>query len=146
MKKALTLFGFLFLTLLSVNAQKEPVTETLISKDIKVQKFHTIDDLNDMNKGALINLYVERVKVLSSILPFAALSTQPGVTYDDLGIPKTDQNISLLQKELIDANNLYASVEKMLNLLIPYSDKSDIVWAILFFEETIKKASLGNNL
>ena len=129
-----------------LNAQKEEPNTVLITKEYKVKKFYTINELNDLSKGALVKLYVERVEDIMTVLPYASLTTESGTTYEDLGIPITPSNISLLEKEKVQSETLFASVLKMMNLLVPYADKKDIVWAILLFEDTIKKANVGNSL
>lgn len=134
-------------TVVDASAQREEgASNVLIAKEYKVKKFHTIDELNEMNKGALVTLYKERIEDLFSILPFAALTTQPGVTLDDLGIPSDSRNTQLLSKEATDADNLYKSVESIITGLVPYGDKKDIVWAILLYEDVIKRANVGNDL
>ena len=129
-----------------LSAQKEEPNTVLITKEYKVKKFYTINELNDLGKGALVKLYVERVEDIMTVLPYASLTTESGTTYEDLGIPITPSNISLLEKEKVQSETLFASVLKMMNLLVPYADKKDIVWAILLFEDTIKKANVGNSL
>ena len=131
----------------NASAQTKPeATNVVIKKEYKVKKFHTIDELSDMPKGKLVNLYKERIEDIFSILPYASLTTQPGITLEDLGIPTTPTNTELLRKESTDSEALYLSVDKIISLLVPYSDTKDIVWSILLFEDVIKKLNVGNDL
>jgi hypothetical protein len=117
----------------------------LVNKDAFITKYHTIDELNAMSKGDLILLYKERIKVINSLLPYSALSTKPGTTLKDLGIPENSTNASLVEKEDKTGGEFNQAINNNLDNLIAYADKSEIIWSVLFFEEIIRKLSLGKD-
>lgn len=118
----------------------------LISKDAAIDRFYTKGELDGLSKADLVTIYKGRVYTVYRILPFVALTSTPGATYEDIGIPATKDNINLLNKELSELEELHTDVDQMIDLLIPYADKSDIIWAILYFDDVIKRAMLGNSM
>jgi hypothetical protein len=118
---------------------------SLIDPSITISSFYTIDELNAMGKAELIKLYKERFKVIINILPYNALTSRPGATLEELGIPQTSENKALLVEEEKNSEVFYKSFDASLNNFIAYADKSNIVWSILFFEDTIKRVSLGKD-
>lgn len=127
-----------------VNAQSKNKTElTLVNPKAIINKYYTIEELNNLSKGDLINIYKDRFKVLINLMPYCALSTKPGTTLKDLGMPENTENKALLDKEAKSMEVFEQYVNTSLDNFIAYADKNNIVWSILFFEETIRKISLG---
>jgi hypothetical protein len=112
-----------------------------VSGDISIQKFYSEDELNKMNKLELTVLYKERINYLVEVIPYLALHSQPGATLYDMAIPETPQNLAHLDKETKNKKAFIASVGVTLNDIVPYADKANIVWCILFYENIIKKSS-----
>jgi hypothetical protein len=117
----------------------------LVSEAAKIDKFYTIDELNAMGKAELIKLYSDRFQSVILLLPYSALSTNPGTSLSDLGIPVTGENKSLLKEENQNSEEFYESVKKSVNNFIAYADKNNIVWSIILFEDIIKKVNLGKD-
>lgn len=156
MKKNLLVFALLSSTTFCFAQKKEkgqkdaaiPVTTTLtyVSADAKIEKFHTEEELKKLGKIELTNLYLERVKILTEIIPFLALHTKPGATLKEIGIPETETNIKHMEKEVTNKKNYLAAVNETLDDIIPFADKVNIIWSILLYEDIIKKAeSEGTN-
>ena len=135
--------GLLSLFLFTTNevlAQK--VTPPKVIVNIRgVSQFHDLKELQGMTKGQLIPLYKERVKVLFNVFPYIGVTPKPGVTYADLGIPSSKENVAALDEEIINRSQFIANNEKFLDAILPYSDTSYIVNAILFYEEVLKTLS-----
>ena len=154
MKKNLLVFALLSASTLCFAQKKDkntPVvplttTYTYVSADAKIEKFHTEEELKKLGKIELTTLYLERVKVLTEIIPFLALHTKPGATLKEIGIPETETNIKHMEKEVTNKKNYLAAVNETLDDIIPFADKVNIIWSILLYEEIIKKAeSEGTN-
>lgn len=140
MKKIL--LAFLLITTSLGFAQKKA---TLISSSASINKFHTLNELHHINKGELTTLYEERLKVLLELLPYIGLANQPNTSFKELGIPESNDNLNQLKEQEKSRDKFRESVDKSLNIFIAYADTENLKWAILFYEEIIKKANLGNN-
>lgn len=124
-------------------AQKNSTTLTYVNAEAKVKKYHTKPELEKMGKLELTELYMERVGVLTELLPYIALHTKPGATLRDMGIPETKQNLDHLDKEVKNKGTYLAAVNETLDDIIPYADTKNIVWSIMFYEEMIRLAEAG---
>jgi len=137
-------FCILFLNTSNIYGQTKGKTElVLVSPKSIINKYYTIEELNVLSKGDLITIYKDRFKVLINLMPYCALSAKPGVTLKDLGIPENADNKALLEKEEKSMEVFDQYVNSSLDNFIAYADKNNIVWSILFYEETIRKISLG---
>ncbi len=149
MKLVFSLLFFLFLLIFNCNeilGQSKPKVElTLVNSKAIITKYYTIEELNVFSKGELITIYKDRFRVLINLMPYCALSAKPGVTLKELGIPETSDNKTLLEKEEKSMEVFDQYVKISLDNFIAYADKSNIVWSILFYEETIRKISLGKD-
>lgn len=125
----------------SIEKAKDP-SDTLcfVKPQVKILKYYTKDELNKMAKLDLIDVYKSRLAYLIEILPFISLHPEPGSTFHDMAIPETEGNIAHLEKERenkqVFVNSLFATLDDV----IPYSEKTNIIWAILYFDEMIKKS------
>lgn len=116
----------------------EPQGTTYVSATALISKFHTEDELKAMGKIELTKLYMERIVVLTEIIPYVALKTKPGATLTEMGIPETPVNLEHMQKEIKNKESYLAAVQNTLDDIIPYADKGNIIWAILYFEQMYK--------
>lgn len=117
-------------------AQKQE--QSIISGDISIDKYHDREELESMNKGKLLNLYNARIEIIIKILPNIAFATKPGVTMSALGIPDTKEHRKALEENRAATTTYFDNTIEFQKLILPYSDKSNLVAAILFYEETLK--------
>ncbi|MBO3097794.1 hypothetical protein [Gelidibacter pelagius] len=137
MKTKLTLFCMVFLLMTSYGfAQKEP--QSIITGKVSIAKYHDRSELDQLPKGDLLTLYNERIEVIVKILPNIAFATKPGVTMSSLGIPDTKDNRKALEENVKAVNTYFESTMSFQNKVLPYSDKTNLIAAILFYEETLK--------
>lgn len=106
----------------------------------KITKFYKQDDLEKLPKLDLIRIYKSRLRYLIEVLPFIALHPEPGSTFHDMSIPETETNIAHLEKEAKNKADFVVSLEETLDDVIPYAEKSNIIWSILFYDEMIKNS------
>jgi hypothetical protein len=103
-----------------------------------IGSYHDRKDLEAMTKGQLMPLYLERVKILFSVIQYFGVTNKSGVTFTDLGIPATKENVKLLDTEAENREKFLANNAEFLKGILPYSDTSNIITAILFYEEVLK--------
>ncbi|HEX9151754.1 MAG TPA: hypothetical protein VF842_06700, partial [Flavobacterium sp.] len=97
MKGKIIFFSVFFLIATGiVSAQDKNAPKSIISTSALIKKYHDQKELQEMKKGELLELYIERIKVLVKTLPYIALATKPGVTMSDLGIPNDADNRKIL--------------------------------------------------
>lgn len=106
-----------------------------------ISKYHNLKELQDMSKGQLIPLYKERVKILYNVFPYIGVTPKPGVSFADLGIPASKENTAALDQEIVNRGQFIENNDKFLDAILPYSDTSNIINAILFYEEVLKMVS-----
>ncbi|RNC86241.1 MAG: hypothetical protein ED556_08050 [Winogradskyella sp.] len=119
-------------------AQKKTKSKSFISGKINIAKYHEREELNRMNKGDLLDLYVERIEVIVNILPNIAFATSANVTMESLGIPNTKENLKALEENKEASADYFDSTIEFQKKILPYSDTSDLIAAILFYETTLK--------
>lgn len=137
MKTKLTILSIVFLLITSLGfAQKDP--QSIISGKVSIAKYHDRVELESLQKGDLLNLYNERIEVIVKILPNIAFATKPGITMTSLGIPDTKENRKALEENVKASKTYFDSTLEFQNKVLPYSDKSNLIGAILFYEETLK--------
>ncbi|KAA1244972.1 hypothetical protein [Aquimarina sp. RZ0] len=108
-------------------------------------KFHTIDELEDLKKGELVQLYTERTNEIITLLPYLALTNESGVSLSDIGIKESSDNLKVLDKHHEVTTEAFESTSNLISEFIPYADTEKIIWSILYFEEIIKKIRIGVN-
>ncbi|MDO5969032.1 hypothetical protein Q4Q35_04355 [Flavivirga aquimarina] len=139
MKIKIILFSFsLFLITGASFAQKKDAPKSIISDKVRISKYHDKDELDRMQKGQLLELYIERIKLLVKTLPYIAFATKPGVTMSTLGIPNTKDNRSILDDEIEASDAFLETTLNFQRTMLPYSDKSNLIAAIIFYEDTMK--------
>ncbi len=137
MKTKLTILSIAFLLITSFGfAQKDP--QSIITGKVSIAKYHDRSELENLPKGNLLTLYNERIEVIVKILPNIAFATKPGVTMTSLGIPDTKDNRKALEENVKAVNTYFESTMSFQDKVLPYSDKSNLISAILFYEETLK--------
>ena len=124
----------------TLNKSAKSDTAHSFVKLAKITKFYTKEELNKLPKLELIEVYKSRLVYLIEILPFMSLHPEPGATFHDMSIPETEANIAHLEKESKNKESFVKSLSTTLDDVIPYSEKTNIIWSILFFEEMIKKS------
>ncbi|WP_178988572.1 hypothetical protein [Winogradskyella schleiferi] len=134
-----TLFCAIFFLMISMGfAQKKNETQSIISGKVNISKYHSREDLKKLKKGDLLVLYIERIEVIVNILPNIAFATKPGVTMQSLGIPDTKDNKKALEDNIDASVSYFDSTIEFQKKILPYSDTTDLIAAILFYESTLK--------
>jgi hypothetical protein len=139
MKTKPTLIAALFFALMTMGyAQNKNGPHSIISGKVNISKYHNREDLDRMSKGDLLELYIERIEVIVNILPNIAFATKPGVTMESLGIPETKDNKKALKENIEASTTYFDKAVEFQRKILPYSDTTDLIAAILFYEETLK--------
>jgi len=138
MKIKMVLFSFSFFLIAGIGfAQKNKEAKSIIS-NVAIKKYHNKEDLERMQKGELLVLYVERIESLVKLLPYIAFATKPGVTMTTLGIPNDSDNRKALDNQFEATDDFLKSTGEFQSRILPYSDTDNLIAAILFYEETMK--------
>ena len=119
-------------------AQKEEEQPFIISEDVVIKKYHNQDELENMQKGQLMILYNRRIEVLIKILPNIVFTTKPAITMSSMGIPYNKENRNALKDNIDAATTYFKNTLEFQEIVLPYSDKDNLISAILFYEEILK--------
>ncbi|WP_242084812.1 hypothetical protein [Aestuariivivens sediminis] len=119
-------------------AQKNKGEKSIIQEGVAIKKYHNKPELERLQKGQLLGLYVERIESLVRLLPYIAFATKPGVTMSTLGIPSDKENYKSLDRQFEATDNFLESNAEFQERILPYSDTDNLISAILFYEETLK--------
>lgn len=139
MKMKIFVFSFIFLLIGSVGfAQKNDAPKSIIRQNTSITKYHDKDELELMQKGELLKLYIERIEVLVNTLPYIAFATKSGVTMSTLGIPDNKDNRKTLDEQFEATDDFLENTVEFEKKILPYSDTSKLIAGVLFFEETLK--------
>lgn len=139
MKTKIILFSVaLFLMAGASFAQKKNEEKSIISGKVAIKKYHKKEELERMPKGELLTLYSERIEVLTKTLPYIAFATKPGVTMSTLGIPNDKDNSKLLDNQFEATDDYLKATNEFYTRILPYSDTSKLISAIIFYEEIMK--------
>ncbi|GAA0717406.1 hypothetical protein GCM10009430_14310 [Aquimarina litoralis] len=144
MKKTILTIAVFLVLISSLNAQARR-KGVLFDNSKLITRFHTIDELQDLNKGELIELYLERTREIFVVLPYLSLSNRPGTSLSDIGIKEDSDNLKVVEKNNEIADRAFEYTTNTIKELVPYSDTDKIIWSILYFEEMIKKMRLGKD-
>ena len=112
--------------------------EKAYSNDVAIKKYHNKEELDRMEKGELLGLYIERIESLVKTLPYIAFATKPGKTMSTYGIPNTKENRKSLEDKVEATTEFLDTTVEFQKKMLPYSDKSNLIAAILFYEQTMK--------
>jgi hypothetical protein len=131
---------FLIIVFSGIRAQNKnsKLPQSIISQTAIIKKYYDLKELKELNKGQLIELYTERIKVLAKTLPYIALATRSGVTMADLGIPLDSEHKKDFENQEEAIANFLESTVNFQTKILPYSDKNNLITAILFYESTLK--------
>ena len=147
MKGKVIFFSVFFLMVSSVvSAQDKNAPKSIISMNALIRKYHDKKELEGMKKGQLLELYIERIKVLVKTLPYIALATKPGVTMTDLGIPNDADNRKILTEQDESTTSFLDVTVAFQRRMVPYSDTGNLIAAILFYENTLKSLHEFNDM
>ena len=139
MKTKLFLISFCFFVFTGISyAQKNKAQKSIISEKVRIKKYHSKAELDEMHKGKLLTLYVERIESLVQLLPYIAFATKPGITMSTLGIPHDKDNDKALDEQFEATGDFLDKNSEFQSRILPYSDTDNLVSAILFYEETLK--------
>ncbi len=139
MKLKIFLFSISMFLVANISfAQKKNASKNIIRDNVSISKYHDIEELQNMQKGELLDLYIERIDVLVKILPYIAFTTKPGVSMEDLGIPNNSDNRKTLESEFESTDDYLENSTEFQKKMLPYADTTNLISGILFFEETLK--------
>jgi len=139
MKIKITLFSFCLFLITGISfAQKKNAPKSIIRDKVAINKYHNTSELEGLQKGELLGLYIERIEVLVELLPYIAFATKPGVTMSTLGIPNDKDNRKTLETQFEATDNFLATNLEFQQSILPYSDTGDLISAVLFYEELLK--------
>ena len=126
-------------------AQKQENAQQIISGNVSISKYHDHEELSGMQKGTLLELYNTRIEIIIKILPSIAFATKPGETMSSMGIPDTKDNRKALKENIEATTTYFDNTIKFQKIVLPYSDRSNLISAILFYEETLKALHTFND-
>jgi len=139
MKNKILLLSFSFFLVFGYGfAQKKGAPKSIISETATIKKYHNKEELDRMQKGELIELYVERVGSLVKILPYVGFATKPGVTMSSFGIPDEKDNRKALEDQFDATKDFLEVSDEFQKGYLPFSDTGNIISSILFYEEILK--------
>ncbi|MFD2824670.1 hypothetical protein ACFS5M_13390 [Lacinutrix iliipiscaria] len=144
MKIKFILFSLTFLLIAGVGQaqSKKNQPKSIINTDVSISKYHDLKELEDMQKGKLLSLYNERIEIIIKILPSIAFGIKPGVTMSNFGIPNTKDNREALEEHHEATTSYFENTISFQSRILPYSDKANLIAAILFYEQTLKSLHL----
>jgi hypothetical protein len=132
------IFYFFLCFVATVFAQKKNVSQSIISDDVSIKKYHNKSELNRMDKGELLILYIERIESLVKTLPYIAFTTKPGKTLSSFGIPNSKSNIKAMKEKEHATFDFIEITSGFQKKMLPYADKNNLISGILFYEETMR--------
>jgi hypothetical protein len=139
MKTKITLLSICFLLITaSIYAQKKDDAKSIIDSKVTIKKYYGSEELEKMQKGELLILYMERITVLTNTLPYIAFATKPNVTMSNLGIPNTKENSKAIENQHENTDLYVKNTTEFQNIILPYSDTNRLANAILFYEDIMK--------
>jgi len=139
MKTKITLLSFVLFLVAGIGfAQKKNEPKSIISENVAIKKYHNKEELDRMQKGELLGLYIERIESLIKTMPYIAFATKPGVTMTTLGIPNDNDHRKILENQFEATDDYIEANREFQKTILPYSDTNNLVAAILFYEEIMK--------
>lgn len=113
------------------------VCATMLASVMSYGQNHTDSSLNAMTKMQLANIYLDEVVELAFSSPYTPFTIGVSDTIaGDLDIP-VSKYIKNKRDDVMEMSKNYGeTVKEQLYEIIPYSDKKDIIRAILFLQET----------
>jgi hypothetical protein len=134
-------FSMCVLALYSTNSSAQVnnnMPQSIISTKAAIRTYYDYETLKSMGKGELVELYIERMKVIVRILPKMGLATKPGVTATDLAIPDTGENRKTLELQRETTQECIDNSIVFLRKMLPFCDKEQLITTIIFYEDILK--------
>jgi hypothetical protein len=104
----------------------------------------TIGVLDQMGKLELTRIYVTQCAKLNMLLPYIPFNQKgDAVSLAGMGIPDTKDNNAFIKKLDTSSGTHNETLDETLNIIIPYSDKDDIIKAILFLQSVVERVETG---
>ncbi len=119
-------------------SQKSTAPQSIISRTAMIKKYYDRKELAVLSKNELVELCIERVGVLTKIMPYVSLATKSGVTMTEFGIPNNSEYRKVFESQEESINNYLESTNSFQRKILPYSDKDDLIKAVLFYETILK--------
>ena len=139
MKSKIIFISIIFLLISgTIFSQNKNVPQSIISKTAVVKKYYDKKELNELSKGALLELCIERIEVLTKTLPYMSLATKAGATMADFGIPNNSEYRKAFEAQQENTKNYLESMSAFQRKILPYSDKDDLIRTVLFYENILK--------
>ena len=146
MKTKITLLTTCLILITSFSfAQKKNEAKNIINSKVAIKKYYDKKELDNMQKGELLNLYIERITVLTNTMPYIAFATKPGVTMTTIGIPDSKENRKALENQHESTDVYVENTIEFQKIILPYSDTNKLAKAILFYEEIMKSLHVYND-
>lgn len=127
-------------------AQNKNAPQSIISRTAIIKKYYDKKELIELPKGELLELCIERLGVLAKTLPYVSLATKPGVTMTDFGIPNNSEYRKAFETQEENTKNYLESTNGFQRKILPYSDKDDLIKAVLFYESILKSLNEFNEM
>lgn len=140
--KTLSVLFMLLCFSFSAFSQKRDDAVFFLPKD-QIKKFHTLNDLQNLKKGELLDLYSKRFHEIIAALPYIALTNEPGVRLSDIGIKEDHDHKKLLKKNVEESEDYLETTNETIENLIAYADTERLILSILYYEEIIKQLRMG---
>nr|WP_315145399.1 hypothetical protein [uncultured Flavobacterium sp.] len=139
MKNKFTIICFFLLFASAISySQKSTAPQSIISRTAMIKKYYDRKELAVLSKNELVELCIERVGVLTKIMPYVSLATKSGVTMTEFGIPNNSEYRKVFESQEESINNYLESTNSFQRKILPYSDKDDLIKAVLFYETILK--------
>ena len=134
MKKLAILIPFFLVLAIGMNAQP----------GLQTKQHYTVGDLDKLGKLELANIYIGQVQKLTLLIPYVPFN-QKGetVSLSGMGIPSTKDNNGYIKALDASGSSHNETLDETLNNILPYSDKADIIRAILFIQDVVERIENG---
>lgn len=108
----------------------------VIASKVSFGQAHTDSSLSTLTKMELSNVYLEQVTTLAFNAPYTPFTIDVlDSTRTELDIP-TSRYIGKKRSDVLSMSKSYSeTMKEQLYEIVPYSDKKDIIKAILFLQE-----------
>ena len=136
MKQAFILFlaGFFAITLVSAQ------TAATGSPNVR----YLYGDLDKLGKLDLTVIYVQEIQKLNQLLPYCAFNQKGEATsLTTMGVPGSKDNNGIVKKLDASIAGHNETLLQTMSDIIPYSDKEEIIKAILFIQGIIERLEAG---
>lgn len=121
------------------SAQEEPIEKTtqVVKRDLKMNKYHNVHDLEPLNKNVLKGIYMKRIDILNELLPLLAVKAQEGDYIEDVNVPMDKKRIKAIKKYAHAKDKFVEGLTATMTAQLNYADSKDLIWGIIFLEGMI---------